>query len=279
MVSIAYCQPDADYRRELGENQSHLKHILISPAHYKASKAKRFPVTVNMEIGSAVHCLTLEGKKEFDSRFLLKPDGINFTTKEGKEFKAENKHKTILAKQDYENVVGMADSLGQLDWFDQSQTDYRKFNELSIYWDVDTIPCKGRLDRLVDMGDYVNVLDLKSTDSVDPDTFGKKVTGGMNYLFQAAWYAEAASMAFNKPAKFTFIGIERTPPWTVAIFEISEEMMLEGQRQIGQARRILKECIRSKVWPRPQVTYNVLELPRWYRSPLGSEVYTEKDLF
>ena len=82
MTSVAYCQPDADYRREIGENQSYLKNILVSPAHYKAAKKRRFPVTTNMEAGSGVHCLALEGEEEFNNRFLLKPDGISFTTKE-----------------------------------------------------------------------------------------------------------------------------------------------------------------------------------------------------
>lgn len=278
MVQVAYCQPDPDYRREIGENQSYLKHILVSPAHYKAAKSRRFPVTVNMEMGSAVHCRVLEGQQEFEERFLLKPDGISFSTKEGKEWKAANKGKTILAKQDYDSVLGMAEALFRLDWFDPNQTDYRKFNELSIYWDYDGIPCKGRLDRMVDMGDHVLVLDLKSTDSIDFNSFLKKVVGGMNYIFQAAWYAEAASLAFGKPAKFIFIGIERSEPWATSIFEVSDDMMTEGVAQINQARKILKECLNTKVWSRPETAYNVLELPPWYRS-LAANSFANEVLF
>ena len=279
MTSVAYCQPDADYRREIGENQSYLKNILVSPAHYKAAKKRKFPVTTNMEVGSGVHCLVLEGEEEFNNRFLLKPDGISFTTKEGKEWKASNKGKTILAKTDYENVVGMAQSLSKLEWFDSSQTDYRKYNELSIYWEKMGIPCKGRLDRLVDMGDHVMILDLKSTDSVDYHTFLKKVVGQMNYIFQAGWYSEAASMAYGKPAKFSFIGIERNEPWTTSVFEMSEEMLEEGYYQINRALEILSNCLRTKAWPGPEVTYNVLELPSWYTSVSDAYQPKHQDLF
>lgn len=280
MVSVAYNQPDADYRRELGENQSYLKHILVSPAHYKAAKSRRFPVTVNMEIGSALHCKALEGEEEFNSRFILKPEDIAFNTKEGKEWKLAHKGYTILAKQDWNNVSGMAEALQRLEWFNPEQADYRKTNELSIYWDADTIPCKGRLDRLVDDGDSLLVLDLKTTDSVDHSTFQKKVTGGMNYIFQAAWYAEAASLAFNKPAKFIFIAIERAEPWATAIFEVSDEMMQEGVAQIKQARQILRKCLDSKQWPKPEVPYNMLSLPQWYRSPVESNrLLLEEELF
>lgn len=283
MASVAYNQPDPAYRRELGENQSYLKNILISPAHYKAAKKRRFLPTINMEIGSALHCLVLEGEDEFSKRYVLKPEDIALNTKEGKEWKAAQTGKTILTNSErekaWDSVHGMADSLMKLDWFDQSQPDYRKFNELSIYWEADDIPCKGRLDRLVDMGDYLLVLDLKTTDSVEHGTFLKKMIGGMNYLFQSAWYAEAASLAYDKPAKFVFAAIERTEPWTLTLFEVSEEMMDEGRRQIKMARQLLKKCLDSKHWPTPDVSYNVLSLPNWFKSPVADYPSESEDLF
>lgn len=232
-----------------------------------------------MEIGSALHCKVLEGDIEFNNRFILKPQDISFSTKEGKDWKQSNKGKTILAQQDYESVIGMADSLFQLDWFNVNQTDYRKYNELSIYWESDGIPCKGRLDRLVETKDEVLVLDLKTTDSVDPSTFQKKVTSTMNYVFQAAWYAEAASLAFNKPARFIFVAIERGNPYCSSIFEVSDEMMQEGVAQINQARKILKECLQTKKWPKPEIPYNTLSLPPWYKSPTGNSSSQTQGLF
>jgi len=283
MASVAYNQPDPAYRREIGENQSSLKSILVSPAHYQAAKKRRFPATINMEIGSAVHCKALEGDEEFERRYVMKPDDLSLVTKEGKEWKAAQTGKTVLSNSDrdrpWDSVIGMTDSLRTLEWFNPGQPDYRKFNELSIYWDAMGIPCKARLDRLVDDGDCVLVLDLKTTDLVDPPAFEKKVSGGMNYIFQAAWYAEAASIAYNKPAKFIFIGIERAAPWSIGIFEVSDEMMAEGMRQINQARRVLKDCLETKTWPKPQVAYNVMSLPPWFRSPVKAETPGFEELF
>jgi hypothetical protein len=283
MASVAYNQADPAYRREIGENQSSLKHILVSPAHYQAAKKFRFPATINMEIGSAVHCKALEGDEEFERRYVMKPENISLTTKEGKEWKAEQAGKTILSNSDrgrpWDSVVGMTESLRALPWFNLDQPDYRKFNELSIYWEAMGIPCKGRLDRLVDAGDCLLVLDLKTTDLVDPSSFEKKVSGGMNYIFQAAWYAEAARMAYNKPAKFIFIGIERAEPWSIGIFEVSDDMMAEGIRQINQARHILAECLSTKRWPKPEVPYNVMNLPPWFRSPVKVAMPGFEDLF
>lgn len=283
MATVEYNQPDPEYRRELGENQSYLKNILISPAHYQAAKKRRFLPTINMEIGSALHCKVLEGDEEFHKRYILKPEGISLNTKEGKEWKLQNKSKTVLTNSEkekaWDSVHGMTESLRKLEWFDNSQPDYRKFNELSIYWKADQVPCKGRLDRLVIEDDCVTVLDLKTTDSVDPDMFSKKVSGGMNYIFQAAWYAEAASLAYDKPARFIFVAIERGSPWSVGIFEVSKEMMEEGIQQIKMARQVLMNCLTTKTWPKPEIQYNMLNLPPWYRSPLDSANYPAVELF
>jgi hypothetical protein len=283
MVAIAYNQPDPEYRREPGENQSQLKHILVSPAHYQSSKKRRFAATISMEMGSAVHCKVLEGDKEFERRYVMKPDDIKLNTKEGIEWKASVKYKTVLSNSDkekaWDSVLGMSDALRELEWFNPDQPDYRKFNELSIYWEAQGIECKGRLDRLVVNEDYVHVLDLKTTDSVNPKTFEKKVSGDMNYIFQAAWYAEAASVAFGKPALFTFVAIERGAPWSVGIFDVSEEMMAEGNAQIHQAREILRECRKTDTWPKPELNRFSLELPRWYSSPLGTATMETEEAF
>lgn len=270
--AVAYEQSDPDYRREIGENQSSLKHILKSPAHYKAAQKRRFTPTTSMQIGSALHCLALEGRKTYEAQYIVKPEDVKFNTKEGKAWKEEHRRYTILDKESERKVIGMAEALMEMPDFDGTADEYRKYNEVSIYWDVDGIDCKARLDRVVDRGDYVEVLDLKTTDSVDPHDFLKKVVGGFNYVFQAAWYAEAASIVYNKPATFTFVGVERDDPFTVGIFTVSEEMMAEGQRQIRKARQILKECLKKRTWQKPEVTYTSLELPSWFQPTDPDEV-------
>lgn len=272
MVAVAYQQADPSYRAEPAHAQSHVKHILKSPAHYLAAKQRKFTPTLSMQIGSALHCLVLEGQEQFDRDFILKPEGLSMTTKEGKTWKEANGKKTMLSKTDqyasWDAVHGMTESLRRLEWFDPEQPDYRKYNELSIYWEADGLDCKCRLDRLVLNEDRALVLDLKTTDSVDPKDFLRKVIGPMNYLFQAAWYSEATLAAFGLPTTFIFIGVERTPPHATCVFEVSADMLLEGLEQTRHARTLLVECLRHKAWEPPPITCQVLELPSWYTSPL-----------
>jgi exodeoxyribonuclease VIII len=280
-TAISYEQSDASYRADPGYAQSYVKHILKSPAHYQAATKRKFSPTISMQIGSALHCLVLEGKEQFDRGFVLKPDDISLTTSKGKEWRAEQKGKTILSKTDqyasWDAVHGMAESLQRLEWFDPAQKDYRKFNELSLYWEADGLDCKCRLDRLVFEDDRAIILDLKTTDSVDSKDFLKKVIGSMNYLFQAAWYVEGTQAAYKMPASFVFVGIERTAPYATKIFEVSEEMIYEGLQQTATARNLLAECLKSKTWEPPAIEHEVLTLPPWFASPVeGAKMMAEQ---
>ena len=245
-AAVSYMQADPAYRRDPGFAQSHVKHILQSPAHYLAAKERRFSPTLRMAMGSALHCLVLEGQEQFDQDYILKPDDISFTTKAGKEWKAENSKKTILSKTDADNswdaVHGMAESLKTLSWFDDTQL----------------------------TPDKAVVLDLKTTDTIDARDFAKKITGGLNYLFQSAWYCEGTEAIFRVPASFVFVAVERTPPYAMATFEISQDMLAEGFRQTHFARKALVDCMKTKQWPGLPLRSHILELPPWYRSPLES---------
>jgi exodeoxyribonuclease VIII len=280
-AAVSYMQADPAYRKDVAHAQSHVKHILRSPAHYLAAKKRKFAPTISMQIGSALHCLVLEGQEQFDSDYVLKPEGLLMTTKAGKEWKEQNEKKTVLSRTDqyasWDAVHGMTDSLRTLEWFNPDQKDYRKFNEVSLYWDQDGLNCKCRLDRLVLNDDSAIVLDLKTTDSVDSQDFLKKVIGGMNYMFQAAWYVEGVEAVYKVPASFVFIGVERTPPYSMGIFEVSSDMLREGLRQTSYARRCLAQCLKENQWSAPDVSIGKLELPPWYRSPLDGATVEQHD--
>lgn len=278
-VEIAYNQSDFDYRRADGVNQSSLKKILDSPAHYQAALKFRLIPTPAMEMGTALHCLTLDGKEAFEGQYIVKPEGIKLNTKEGKEWKAGVGRKKVLStggKDDpWNSVLGMDESLKRLAWFDPAQEDYIKYNEVSIYWDELGVNCKARLDRvLVEEG---IVLDLKTTDSVEPEIFTKKVVG-LGYDFQAAYYARAAQMAYGKPFKFIFACIERKAPYTVDLFEVTPEMMEEATYKVDKAIKVYAECSASGEWPNRDATIRQLSYPSWY-TPYGRIEEPTEDLF
>ena len=96
MAEVAYNQNEFDYRREPGANQSSLKKILDSPAHYQAALKFKMIPTPAMEMGTALHCISLDGQKAFDAGYIKKPEGIRLNTKEGKEAETNYKLGTQL---------------------------------------------------------------------------------------------------------------------------------------------------------------------------------------
>ena len=280
-AEIAYNQSDFAYRKEPGVNQSSLKKILESPAHYQAALKFRMIPTPAMEMGTALHALSLDGEEAFNGAYVKKPDNIRLTTKEGKEWKASVGRKKVLntgGKDDpWGSVHGMAESLRRLAWFDPKQEDYIKHNEVSIYWEEHGVNCKARLDRvLIEEG---IVLDLKTTDSVEPELFTKKVVS-LGYDFQAAYYARAAEVAYGKSFKFIFVAVERKAPYTVDLFEVTPGMMQEGLYKMEKALKTYAECNASGEWPNREPVIRQLDYPGWYNHVRVEEPQThEEDLF
>lgn len=267
-MEIAYNQSDFDYRRAPGLNQSSLKKILQSPAHYQASLNEKFISSPAMEMGTAAHCLILDGPKAFENAYVLQPDHIKLTTKEGKEWKASQRRKKIL-KDDgkdrmWSSIHGMAEQLARLPYYQVTDdAEYVKRNEVSFYWEWNGCDCKARLDSvLIEEG---IILDLKTTASVDPEMFAKKVVG-LGYDFQAAYYTKAAELAYGKPFRFIFAAVERVAPYNVQLFEVTDEMMAEGMAMCEDALHLYKLSESAKIWEPPVIKQHKLEYPRW-RTP------------
>lgn len=275
-MEVAYNQSDFDYRRQPGVNQSSLKKIIVSPAHYQAALKQKFHPSPAMEMGTAVHAWVLDGEEVFNSQYVEQPDHVKLNTKAGKEWKDAQGRKKILKPEMVADIKGMAASLQRCSWYENTGADYIKRNEVSVYWEWMGVQCKARLDSLlVEEG---LVLDLKTTASVDPDQFLRKVTG-LGYDFQAAYYAKAAEVAFGKPFRFTFAAIEREAPYDFQLFPVSDEMMQEGLAKCEDALQIYAQCEKTGEWPERAVKSHQLRYPRWHKPYQRQFTPIEEDLF
>lgn len=296
LISVAYNQPEWEYRKEESNNQSSFKHILRSPAHYQAQLKKKRITTPAMALGTAVHTLLLDGRKAFDSSYFDKgkeakdltvPEIKEELEKKGIEFKKSAKkadleallypdgkpvdRRTGLSEDDYAAVEGMASSLQRVAYFDPSQPDYIKNNEVSIYFEWEGVRFKARLDR-IDFKRKV-VLDLKTTDCIRVEKFAWKSVD-LGYIFQAGLYAKAAEIAFGGDWGFEFAVVEKADPYIADIFVADEEFLQEGRNQCLKAIELYKACAETQVWPAPGVTIKKLGLPSGYRP-----VILEEDAF
>jgi len=156
------------------------------------------------ELGTALHAAVLEPKRFRDEYVLMPP--FNMRTNKGKQdsldFAKANSDRFIISDSDARHIQLMRDSI---------MADPR----LSLWLSMDGKPeavvvvtdkvtglkLRIRCDWLVDAGDVVVCLDLKSTDSMDKfrrDFFD------LRYDVQDAFYTNVLEQHFGKPVLFLF---------------------------------------------------------------------------
>lgn len=109
------------------------------------------------EIGTAVHCGVLEPDR-FMTTYAHKPDGLSFSTREGKDWRIAQGGKTILSHADWTTIAAIIAAV-QAKPSVNAALNASLEREASIFWDhADTNePCKARPDWFTD----AHLYDLK----------------------------------------------------------------------------------------------------------------------
>jgi hypothetical protein len=257
--------PHADYLAVPAMSASGLKHMQRSPAHYfglhlDPRRVEPEP-TAAMANGTLVHACIFE-PATVAGRFVVRPPGMTFTTKEGKAWRDAQTLPIIdadalAAAQLQAAAVRALPDVGPL------LTDGA--GEVSAFWtDEETASaCKCRPDWVSPAGDGVVLIDGKTCQDAGPDGFGRAIWN-FGYHLQAAWYCDGYAMASGKPVHgFVFAAVESAWPHTAAAYMLTDDV-LDAARAIN--RRLLNqyaECLRSGQWPGYQSTVQLINLPAW----------------
>ncbi len=250
-----------EYRTADAVNFSTLKHILTSPAHYRAALEEKREETRAMLLGTLTHAVALEGRKLGDIT-AIKPEGLNLATKEGKEWKATVGSLPIISEQEEADINLMALSV-QSNIHAAAMLRACQQRETPLFAIMRGVGCKALLDAHgTDGVDWV-IADLKTTDDASPEAFARKVAN-LNYDMQAAFYCQvlAASQQIETEPTFFWIAVEKTAPYTAVVYR-SDEWMESGNRKVETALERLKECRASGKWPQPWQGLQTLPKPKW----------------
>ena len=250
--------PSEQYFAENRINNSGLKLIMRTPAHYKYNlehPEERKP-TPQMMLGTAVHCAVLE-PATFNDRYAIAPQ-CDKRTKEGKAiwFKLEASKKLILSASDYEAVQGMSQSV--LNHETASKLFAAGDPEVTVFTDIEGIPAKARLDW------YRNgiILDLKTTAAADPDSFSKSCAN-FGYSLQAAWYMDCCEAAGLEAHTLIFVTVESVNPHLVSCYELDEVSIEYGRDHYRAALNKYRECMALDEWPGFPSGISTISLPTW----------------
>jgi hypothetical protein len=257
---------EQEYRAQTAIAGSDAKHILPpkTPAHYSAHMAgeTRKEQSRAMLMGTMSHLAVLEPEK-LDGAFVEKPEGIDFRTKEGKEWKAQVGTTPILDAEEARAVRGIRDSIAAHDAATEllkgTQSEVAMFAEhRSGLW------IKGRVDALKIESDHEAVIvDVKTTSAgADYGTFSRQAAS-LNYHLSAAWYCHLAGLNGLPPARFYWIAVEVAPPFAVAVYEIHPDALDLGVGMMNDALDLIAQCEDEGEWPGYAPEVQCLNLPSW----------------
>jgi len=249
-----------DYRERPAVNWSRLKVIGTSPLLYRYRLDHPRPDTPALHIGRAIHAAVLE-PDDFDSMYAVYEGKV----RRGKAWDAfceANADREILRAADLEMVESVRDAVfgNHAAW--PMLCNPAAQTETSLYWEEDGRAMKARADLLIDNGDDVLVVDLKTTRDVDPDAFGRDAAR-YGYHGQLAHYCAGAQAVYGKPARAAILAVEKDAPHDVGLFYLDDLALEAGRAMRADLLARLAECERTGNWPGKVPQPMPLQLPAW----------------
>ena len=226
-------------------------------------------------LGSAVHCAVLE-PKEFDARYVLKPD-LDRRTKEGNiafaEFEAQHAGKTILTKEEMSQTLAMnsavdnhpiasqlfADGMPEVTWRKEQPNALRALQCRTDWFSA--LGCE-----LTAGAPYV--VDLKTVDSLDSAAFRNFERAAFSYGYhrQAGFYLPLINEIYKQPvSQMFYVAVEKCEPYGVAVYRLSDDAIAQGQDENIADLIALKKSLENNSWPNIEPTLYELNLPSWYK--------------
>lgn len=121
--------------------------------------------------------------------------------------------------------------------------------EQSFFWtDPAGILRKCRTDWVT--GDGWTVVDLKTTDDVSIEGFGRTIAQ-RRYHVQAAWYLDILQALYGSqaPCQWAFIAAQKTRPYDVGVHYLTDEQIALGRAIYQRDLARMIQCQQSGVWP------------------------------
>lgn len=123
--------------------------------------------------------------------------------------------------------------------------------------------CRSKVDWLRDGG----IVDLKTAADADEVSLSK-AAHNFGYAVQDPFYRRGfRAVRPGVDPWFVFVSVEKTPPYLVHVWQLSERAQAYGDRLVSQALEIYRDCTASGEWPGyPLGEITDIDLPAWVRT-------------
>jgi hypothetical protein len=273
-LGLVHDMPAESYRADPGVSNSMLSSMSKSPAHCYALHLD--PARPSVEstaaqfAGSLAHTLILE-PQEFKRRYVAKPPGTDYRTKEGKAWRDAqtmpiiDMDSTITAESQRDAVLSVP-ALSSL---------LRAGNaEASVFWnDAATgLRCRARPDWLHWTGPKrAAVLDVKTISELTPRTVEKAIAA-YGYHRQAAHYSAGLEAVGITVDEFVFGFVSSSYPFLAVAYVLDDDTMQQGREEVSELLDRFANCVQRDNWPAFGDGYQLIGLPAWARRSNEVEV-------
>jgi hypothetical protein len=259
------------------------------------------------DIGTAAHCLILEGRKALEERTVLQPatypcplyskGGKMLTSKpwhNGADYckswtRAANEDgKTILTAEDFATIDKMAQAVEEnpdavaLLTGGESEVTFRvqhpafAVQARADHWHADEKSVAHSESRLWFDGQPICV-DLKTCDTIEQF---RAHYFQHRYYYRAAFYRDviADALGMTELPAFVFVAVEKSAPWRCEVFEPMESDLELGRAEMLADLKTLRGCFESGIWSGSKLGVQPIELTSWQRrlsESAGASLYAE----
>lgn len=209
--------------------------------------------------GSAFHTLLLEGREVFNSRYAIKPQGLNLATKDGKAWKEENAGREFVSYDDFLKLSRMHAAVLRGPAGDVLRSP-RVAESTIIAKDTDTgLWLVARPDLIVNGRLLVN---LKSARSPKPEEFERQLFA-LRYYLGDAFYRLAARFAGIEAPAHAFLIVGKDAPHLSYLAALKPELSAYADRCVRTLLDQWASCISFEDWPSYTAHTIEIGLPVW----------------
>lgn len=223
----------------------------------------------SLRIGTLVHAVLLEGL-DLSKCLAIKPEGMSFVTREGKVWRAAQS-KPIVTQTEAYDVYGMVGAILDHGFAREilSTCIRREVIYTANLWDVS---CKCLIDAIGDANGTPAVVEIKTSVDIREDFFARRVISEpYHYDLQCVWYRTVPKFRNGNGAGIStscWIVVENHPPFDVAVYFPSTEILYSGMQKMQKVISTYKTCLSNDSWPGAETEPKILRPPGWYRPPV-----------
>ena len=111
--------------------------------------------------------------------------------------------------------------------------------------------------------EHTLIIDLKTSQDAETNSFQKKAYWNYGYHIQAAHYINGfEAVSGRKILAFIFVVIETEPPYAINIFKAADDFVNVGKNKVRELYELYASCFEKNSWPGYSEGIKELRLPK-----------------